>query len=826
MTIAQNQNGSAVVESLNQEAIELFNSGKPREAIAKIEQALKIANTERDVIGQVISLNNFGLIYAGLGEYQKAIKFYQQSLPLTRSIRSRTDEAIALNGLGDVYIKQAKYLEANKYFEQALTIVREIGERTGEASILQNIGNSYSSLANYPKAIEYHQKSLKIAREIGSRSLVGVNLNSLGTNYFQQGKYQGAIDYFQQSLSLRRELGHRSGESVTLNNLGAVYDSLGQYQKAIEHYQQSLTIKVEIGDRAGEALSLGNIGVSYDRLDRHQQSIGYFQKALKIQSEIGDRAGEGTTLTNLGSAHQRLSKYPQAVGYFQKALKIQTAIGDRAKEAITLHSLGSLSEETIQYQAALKYYQQSLKIKKEIGDREGEAISLNNKGSVFYQLKQLPQAETELKQAVTIWESLRAGLVDSNKIAFSDRISTTYKLLQKVLVERGKTQEALEISERARARALAELLASKVNSINSTSQGKIRQAPNLTKIQQIAQQKNTTLVQYSLIDDRVYIWVVRPTGKISFKQTQLPPNTKIKDLVVATRDSLGANRGRNRTKDDRKSTIKSDLKQLHQLLIAPIAQDLPQDPNASVTILPQDELLIVPFAALQNSQGKYLIEQHTINIAPSIQVLGLTNTNSRNSGTPLVIGNPIMPPFQGEALSNLPGSEQEAQAIGQIIKVPPLIGAAADKKEVVKRMQRANLIHLATHGFFVRVEGELPGAVALTNGYLTSDEIFDMELQADLVVLSACDTGRGNITGDGVVGLSRSLVVAGVPSVMVSLWEVDDGATKVLMEEFYRQLWIQKLPKAQAMRQAMLKTKQQFDDPNLWAAFMLVGEAK
>ena len=143
-------------------------------------------------------------------------------------------------------------------------------------------------------------------------------------------------------------------------------------------------------------------------------------------------------------------------------------------------------------------------------------------------------------------------------------------------------------------------------------------------------------------------------------------------------------------------------------------------------------------------------------------------------------------------------------------------------------MQRAQIIHLATHGLLDTIKGDIPGAIALTNGFLTSGEIFDMELSADLVVLSACNTGRGgaDVTGEGVVGLSRSFSVAGVPSILVSLWEVDDAATKALMEEFYHNLWDKKLTKAQALRQAMLTTMKAYADPNLWASFMLVGEGR
>ncbi len=774
------------IEKLNKEAISLYQSGKYREAIPKFEQLLTICRARRDRKNEGTTLQNLGLVYQSLGQYQKAINYYIQSL----------------------------------------SINKEIGDHGGEGTTFDNLGTSYNSLGQYQKAIEYYTQSLLISKEIGDRGGEGDALNNLGNVYQSIGQYQKAIEYFTQSLSIYKEAGNRSSEATTLNNLGLVYDFLGQYQKAIKYFTQSLPISKEVGNRKVESSILNNLGLVYRSLGQYQKAIEYHTQSLSIIKEIGDREGEGIILNNLGNGYGLLGQYQKAIEYFTQSLSINKELGNRHSEGVSLGSLGFTYRSLGQYQKAIEYHTQSLLISKEIGDRAGEGTTLRNLGQTYYDLKKLPDAEKFLRQSIAIAESLKVGLKDNDKISFGETIADTYKLLQKVLVEQGKPQEALEISERARSRALAELLASKVNTISSTAQAKIRQAPSLTKIQQIAKQKNTTLVQYSLIDDKIYIWVVAPTGKISFKQTKLPANTKIKDLIVATRDSIGANRGRNRSKDDSKPQVKSDLKLLHKLLIAPIAQELPKDPNAIVTILPVDDLLIVPFAALQDAQDKYLIEQHTITIAPSIQVLGLTTSNANKNGTPLIVGNPIMPLFKGEQLANLQGAETEARAIGEILKTQPLIGAAAEKKEVVRRMQTASLIHLATHGFFIQVEGELPGAVALTNGFLTSDEVFDMQLQADLVVLSACDTGRGDITGDGVIGLSRSLVVAGVPSVMVSLWEVSDEATKVLMEEFYQQLWVKKLPKAQALRQAMLKTKQQFSDPNLWGAFMLVGEGR
>jgi CHAT domain-containing protein len=206
---------------------------------------------------------------------------------------------------------------------------------------------------------------------------------------------------------------------------------------------------------------------------------------------------------------------------------------------------------------------------------------------------------------------------------------------------------------------------------------------------------------------------------------------------------------------------------------------------------------------------------------------------------------PSLPPEPGQPaqpLPSLPGSEMEANAIAPLLNTKPLIGNVATKSAVVQLLPKARIIHLATHGLLDDVRG-LGSAIALApdplssvppltkggiggvNGLLTAEEILDMKLNAELVVLSACNTGRGRITGDGIIGLSRSLISAGVPSVLVSLWSVPDAPTASLMTEFYQNL--QKNPdKAQALRQAMLTTMKQHPNPKDWAAFTLIGEAE
>ena len=539
-------------------------------------------------------------------------------------------------------------------------------------------------------------------------------------------------------------------------------------------------------------------------------------------------------------------------------------VGNKASEGKTLNNIGLVYIYLGQYPQALKYHEQSLVIQKEIGDKAGEGTTLNNLGSVYNTLKQYAVAEKTLFAAIEVWESLRPGLPDSSKIAIFEIQIETYRFLQQALVAQNKTNNALEIAERGRARAFVELLAQR-QSKNPNNQLTVK-LPTIEQIQQIAKAQNATLVQYSIVDDdfknqgktkwrqsSLYIWVVKPTGEVAFKQVDLKSlKTPIAELVNISRDAIGV-RSRGglvvvSPGENAQATVtaKERLQQLHQILIQPIAQFLPTDPNSRVIFVPQSSLFLVPFAALQDQQGKYLIEKHTILTAPAIQVLELTHQQRQilraQSLAPLqgkdvlVMGNPTMPSIPDstgklQQLASLPGAETEANAIAKLLNTQAIIGASATKAAILPKLTSARIAHLATHGLLddFKLLG-VPGAIALApsgndNGLLTSSEIFDLKLNAELVVLSACDTGRGDIKGDGVVGLSRALISAGVPSIIVSLWSVPDAPTSSLMTEFYRQ--IQQNPdKATALRNAMLSTMKQHPKPKDWAAFTLIGEAE
>lgn len=436
-------------------------------------------------------------------------------------------------------------------------------------------------------------------------------------------------------------------------------------------------------------------------------------------------------------------------------------------------------------------------------------------------------------------------------------------------------------------------------------------------IREIARHENSTLVFYSLISngtisrqyfdntnpfyedddilpaEQLYIWVVEPSGNISFVDQSFRLNNSqesFRNSVPSTRQTCRHSedldncrsvliagvdegvRGVRRSLGVSDHTIQDsqqatefasefiaqrqdhdeDLNNLYQLLIEPIEDLLPTDPQRKVVFIPEGSLNFIPFAALKGSvDQKYLVEKHTIVIAPNIRTLLLSikrygeqryQDSSYQNRKALIVGNPTPMP---DLLEPLPGAEEEAHAIADLLNengfdVKRRIGKKAKKNRVIKNMEDgAEIIHLATHGIInidndqsnsrrgVFDSTEASGSIALAGDYLDAAEIFNINLPyTDLVVLSACNTGVGPLVPGGVVGLPFSFNAAGVPSVLMSLWAIPDEQTAELMTSFYK-YWLDGRDKAQALRLAMIDMIQEYpSSPKYWAAFTLVGSAE
>ncbi|MFH7245108.1 MAG: tetratricopeptide repeat protein [Spirulina sp.] len=826
-----------------------------------------MAQSAEDRLAEVDRLLDLGIEQAQVSQFWEALQSWQEALEICREIGYRGGEGRVLGNLGLAYNSLGDYRRAIDFHEQSLLIAREIGDRQGEGIALVSLGTTFVDLGQYRHAIDFfYQQGLSIIRELGNQQWEGSILGNLGIAYHRLGQYQSAIDLYWKHLAIAREVGDHQGEGIALGHLGVAYADLGQYERAIDFYRQHLTIVRTIGDHQGEGNVLGNLGNAYTKLGQHQRAVDLYQRSLVIAREIADRQGEGSTLGNLGLVYAYLGQYQYAIEFYQQHLAIAREIGDREGEGNTLNNLGLAYNYLGDYRQAIGFYEQALAIARDIQNRLGEGLALSNLGLTYSNTERFALAETALAQALDIWDALRdSDLPDADKISLFETQRNSFLLLQRVLVAQDKVGPALEVAERGRGRAFAELLSQRLSSEDAVLDAA---PPQLSDIKALAQEQQTTLITYSVIrftdeddDDGVlHIWVVSPTGDLTFRRQPLD-GVDLSSLVTTARQSLGVRGDRLATAiveltpealARQQAETEANLRQLYDVLIAPIADLLPADPTQPVVFMPQDELFLVPFAALKAPDDQYLIENHTILTSPSIQVFGLAteakaatvraNGGSSATRNPLIVGNPTMPSvtflseggsFQDVQLSSLPGAQREAEAISGFLQTPALLGSAATKTAVQQRMAEADVIHLATHGLLEYGDPQqtgtrdLPGAIALApgsgeDGLLTAAEILQMDLRADLAVLSACDTGRGRITGDGVIGLSRAFVAAGVPSIIVSLWAVDDQATADLMVAFYDH-WQQSGDKAQALRQAMLTTMETHPDPRLWSAFTLIG---
>ena len=750
-------------ETAFQTGIAAFQANDYAGAIAAWETALTGFQAANDQTHVTLTLNALAAATLSLSRHSDAIAYASDSAALAQTIKRPDLEAQALGNLGIAYQASGQFAKAVETYERALTRLADQEASAAIAQLYGLLGNAYEALGDYDAAIAAQATSMSMAATVNAPSLAATAQMNLGGLYSLQANYDTAITWYERGIALATDLGFLGSAAYGFNNLGGTYQKLGDYDAAIAQFEQSLVLAVETENDQLQATVLTNLGVAFE--------------------DVGD------------------------------------------------------------LDTALRSHQASVAIARRLEAPRLLADALNNLAHTHLVSGALDEAETALQESVQLLATLRQGLADADKVNVFDSQIYTYNLLMQVQVAQGNYAAALETSEAGRARAFIESFA---------TDGTVSTEPNIEQLRQVARQLDATIVEYAIVpeDDftvqgrqrgtagRVFVWVVAPDGTLTFAEISLAGvDLSLDAQVQQSRSAIGAV-GRTRgigvvQAEGTQST--AYLNELHERLIAPIEAALPSDPNDLVVLVPHESLFYLPFAALQDDAGRYLIERHTLLTTPAIQLLEFTLAPPADAAEPtsLVVGNPTMPtvPTLEGDLQSLPGAEAEAEAIAQLWQTQAIIGSDATESKIVSEMPQAQVIHLATHGLLDYVDTTnripIPGAIALApsetdDGLLTAREIADLSLTAQLVVLSACDTGLGEVTGDGVVGLSRSLLVAGAQSTVVSLWAVPDAPTAALMKDFYAELR-QGENKAQALRKAMLQTQEKYPDPINWAAFVLVG---
>ena len=769
----------------------------------------------------------------GWGQYQVA---WRSPTDLDR----RRFEVSQLTRQGRQFYHQAKLQEALALFQRAKEIYEDLGDRHGEGMVLSHSSLVYADLAEYDQGIAAGQAALAIRRELGDRFGQSTVLTTLGVIYGRQGQFAKALDSYEIALPIRREFGDRRGEGSILNNMAFIYGSQGQYAEALARFEDSLVIIRESGNRQGEGLTLSNMAGIYTLQGDNERALAQYREALAILREVGNPAMEASLLNNMGAAYDNLGQYDDALAAYQASLVLLRQVGSRAREGATLNNIGLMYQNQGKYREALTYYGDALKVLQNLGDRPSQVALLNNLGFAHMELEEHAQAEVWFRQSLTAYEAMERDLRedDDGRVAFFETQDHTYSNLEWVLAAQEKSGAALEVADRSRGRSLTEFLSPKAQ-----QQG--RSPFSLDTIKRLAREQNATLLVYSIVRTSVFIWVVSPSGNLTFRQVNpTEVGLPVRSIGMRVRSSatfafnsefFAQERYRFVVSSTRSNGGSSwlgnpqDLKLAYQTLIQPIEEHLPKGEGDRLIIVPHRELSTLPFAALIDSQDRFLVDRYAITVTPSLQILNTVQQKpAPTTGTPLVVGNPDPMP---DRLSSLPGSEREAQAIAQSLNTSPFIGEQATEATIKQRIDEASVLHFATHGVVANSDRDLRNswlALAETDsgtedGKLTLTEIFNRTLNAQLAVLSACNTNTGEVTGEGVLGLARAFLKAGVPAVVASLWQVPDQQTQILMEAFYEELLAGETY-ANALRAAQLKVRSQSPNPRDWAAFMVIGD--
>ncbi|BAY18762.1 TPR domain protein [Anabaenopsis circularis NIES-21] len=851
------------LEDKSNEALTLLGTGRvydllgeKQQALSYYNQALPLYRAVGDRSGIAATLHNIGVVYDALGEKQQALSYYNQALPLYRAVGNRFGEATTLHNIGVVYDALGEKQQALSYYNQALLLYRVMGNRSGEAATLTGISGVYSDLGEKQQALSYYNQALLLLRAVGDRSGEARTLNNIGGVYSNLGEKQQALSYYNQALPLHRAVGDRSGEAATLTGIGKVYSDLGEKQQALSYYNQALPLHRAVGDRSGEATTFNNIGGVYYNLGEKQQALSFFNQALPIRRAVGDRSGEANSLFNIASVERDKGNLQAALTQIEASIQIIEELRTKIDDKELRTSYFATVQNRYQFYIDLLM---QLHKKETTKSYAAQALHISERSRARVLLELLTEANAKIRKGVD-------PKLLAQEQSLQEQIDAQAKLRQD-LISKSAPATAVQKIEQEIANLLSQYQQLQTQIRTTSPKYAALKYPEPLKLGQIQQQldANTVLLQYSLGKERSYLWVVTPNSLDSY---ELPPQTQIEKAA----------------NDFRQSIVKvvaspkqqaAAAKQLSQIILAPVANKLA---NKRLVIVADGALQNIPFAALtepttQESYQPLLVNHEIVNLPSASTIAILRQETQKRPKAPKAIAiladpvfstddsrvtgkpenNSITPDLdlQRSALSRsasnlnrngwdrLDGTRQEAQAILKLSSPKDSLAAFdfdANYDWVTNsKLSQYRVIHLATHGFADDVNPELSGIVLSLidkqgkpqRGYLRLNDIFNLDFPADLIVLSACQTGQGKeVQGEGLVGLTRGLMYAGSPRLVLSLWNVDDQGTKELMSEFYRQMWQEGKSPVAALRAAQLSLWQNpnWRKPLYWAAFTLQGE--
>ncbi|MFO0701109.1 MAG: tetratricopeptide repeat protein [Nitrospira sp.] len=834
------------------------------------------------------SLNNLAELYRVTGAYAEAEPLYQRALAISEKVLGpeHPNTASALNNLAVLYQSTGAYGKAESLHQRALMIRERIlgPEHPDTAMSLGNLAAIYGSIGSNAQAESLHQRALAIHEKVlgPEHPITTSSMNNLGSYYLEMGAYTQAEPLLKRALAISEKvLGPEHPDTaVSLNNLAELYNKTGAYAQVEPLLKRALSIteKVLGPEHPDTAGSLNNLAELYEDTGAYEQATPLMQRALAIREKVLglEHPATAKSLNNVAALSWRQNRWTDAYTQFQRAMHIQNlnarrelVQGNDGRKRSYMATLEGSTHKVVSFaQAASLQAPASIKL--------GLETVLQRKGLV---LDVLTDNLARLRKSVSLEDQ---ALLASYQTAATQWATVSmrgpgtmsieqYRSLQADLQRDVKTLEAQLSSHSSRFRDQVQPL-----TIQQVQQALSPKAVLLEWIRFDSFNSKATRQERQWGAARYAVFLLKSSGDpvlVDVGEAQ-PIETLMTDLLTALR------------RPGQQQAVALSAKELGRLLLQPLRPHF--GAAQQLFIAPDGQLNLIPFGVLQDAQGGTLLDEYELTYVTSGRDLLSSHSSSKVSNSTLVFADPDFGPFGSEGASKkissnrsvdydragfrfeaLPGTRQEAEALRTLLKLPPsqVLTQQNATETALKQVHGPRLLHLATHGFFLNdlsvdlnasarsvravaldessrppvVQGENPllrSGLALAganqvrsgadDGILTALEAANLDLQGtQLVVLSACETGVGQVhNGEGVYGLRRALVLAGVQTQVASLWKVDDAATTEFMVAYYRHLQAG-LGRSAALRavQRSMKENPKRAHPYYWAAFVVIGDA-
>jgi tetratricopeptide (TPR) repeat protein len=860
--------------------------GEYPKALESFQIALEIHKKTGNVQGEGNAISGIGEVYRHLGQYGKALEHMEKALEIQAKIGNEREEAIALNNMALIHRARGQYHKALETYEKALEIAGKIGEMKGQATTLGNVGSIYLALGQYQKALEHGNKALEIQKRIGDSQGQAWSWSGMGRIYHAWGQRQKALENYEKACEITRKIGDQQGEADNYSNIGRVCFGFAKYDDALKNYQSAREIKSRIGTptldvdaliawtymekgelgRASEVLketksrwwALGKLHLLNSAYDKAKTN---YEKLLASAEKSGSVENLFTAYTGLGKAYEGLEDYKTAEDYYEKGMKLteemrSSLLPAERKDFFEVKVQGFDRSDPAKgvTRVRMKLNQAAGSIDSSEATRArafSDSIAMRSSAGYSGIPIQVLQEEDALVSKVA---ALKKDLSKTEKDKFPAKHANLFTQVQ-------EAESNLNV--------FVEMLWDKHTQYASVKY------PRPITLKESSLKREECVIIFDVSEEGVGIKRIAnkdiaQTGYIKWNSTELESD------VRTFREPF-------ENPDNPKLKFNVDLgKTLYKKLLMSVLAEVPE--GTPLIIVPDGILAVLPFESLVVS-GKptwkqdgrmpypegltYLGAVYPISYYGSITSLTLVRTlgsKDKKGAKTLVVADPVFGPNDSRLKSSARMQEQQALAglPARLMSIKDQTGLSferlprtselgeslkklsPDKTDVYTGVQAKkailfdkpltdyNSIVLATHGYF---GNDIPGirepviVMCLVDqsrdqeGFLTQSEVMGMKLNADVVALTACQTGLGsNLSGEGVMSMGKAFQFAGAKSVLMSLWSVAEKASVLLTEKFFAHLkeGKNKLEALQSAREDV--RKEGYTHPFYWASFILVGE--